>query len=228
MSVRSLVRMSCLALLMIAAGQVQAAFVVHTTDFIANGSRSHFNGFENIPNDGVFYTGGAGPYTEDTIAVQQVNATSPIWVTYSSGLSSLEGNFAWYPNGGDTGYTQISLSGGADFDAVGFRVGTGYFSGVSQYLYELLDNNVVVLSGAVSGASTYLGFEGGVFDTIRVRDSLSGGGSVTDGGFQALSIDSIETATNTVPEPASMVIWGIGALGMGLVARNRKKLAAAA
>ena len=43
--------MACMTLL-IAAGQVQAAPIVHTVDFIPDGSRSHFNGFESIPNDG--------------------------------------------------------------------------------------------------------------------------------------------------------------------------------
>jgi hypothetical protein len=220
MSVRNLFRMGFLAVLFATAGQVQAGFVVHTTDFINNANRTHFNGFENITTVGPFYDGGSGPYTEDTIQVQQINATTSIWVTYNFG-SGFEGNYGWYPNGGDNGYSEISLTGGSKFDLVGFNVGTGYFSGVSEYLFELLDNNSVVFSGAISGSSTYLGFSGGVFDTIRVRDSVGGGGNVTDGAFQAMTFDSIETAS--VPEPASMVIWSIGALGMGLVARRRAK-----
>ena len=211
-------------------GQVQAGIVVHTADFISNGTRTHFNGFEGIANDGIFYTGGS-LYTHDTIQVEQVNSSGDgIWVT-SGFWAGFEGDFGWYPNGGDHGYSAISLAGGGDFDSVGFNIGTG-FGSVVAYLYELLNDNIVVSSGSVAGTSSYLGFSGGGFDKIRLRDSVAGG-SVTDHAYQAMAFDSIETSAfslpllsnSSVPEPASIAMFGIGALGLMFALRRRRRMA---
>ena len=209
------------------AGQAQAAIIVHTSDFIA--TPSHFNGFEQIPNNGTFFTGGNGPYTEDTIQVDQVNGegANTIWVT-NFHWTGAEGTREWYPNSGDFGYTQISLTGGVDFQDVGFNYGTGFFN-PSVLSYELLDNALIVLSGTVASPDcfncnfpliTYLGFSGGGFDTIRMRDG--GPGSVTNGQFQALSLDSIETQDAAVPEPSTLGLIGLGLLGLGAMRRRRR------
>jgi hypothetical protein len=58
---------------------------------------------------------------------------------------------------------------------------------------------MVVLSGTASiidcdVAINYIGFSGGGFDTIRMRNGfINLGGTVTDGTIQALAIDNIET-----------------------------------
>jgi hypothetical protein len=218
-----------LAVLAAGVGQMQAAIGVHTADFIPDASRSHFNGFELIPNNGTFFTGGGGPYTEDTIQVQQINGDPPndIWVTF--GFWGSLGSFSWYPSGGDHGYTTVSLAGGLDFQDVGFNYGTG---GHDQHvtLYELLDNGVVVLSGSIpitewNSSTNYLGFSGGGFDTIRLRDANTGGGTVTDGSFNALALDNIETS-GAVPEPSTLVLWsGLGAVGAVMAWRRRKRQA---
>jgi len=202
-----------------AAVAVQAAPVVHTTDFINNAERTQFNGFESVPSDGTMYTG-SGTYTEGGITVQQDSpAAFGIWVTYNPGGG--EGNFAWYPNGGDNGYTTLSLSSGLDFGDVGFLIGSGN-STHSRAYFELWDDGALVLAGSVNHMTGfhYLGFEGGGFDTILLRDGVAGL-SMTDGTHNALAIDSIEVrASQQVPEPASMALAALGLAGLGITRRK--------
>ena len=199
-----------------------AAPTVNTSDFIADGTRTGFNGFEVITNDGTFYTGGAGPYTEGGISVRQVNADegNDIWVTYSSG-GQHQGSYSWYPSGGDFGYTEISLFGGGDFSTVGMLLGSG-FGTPSYYFYELLDGGSVVLAGYLTGSfSQYLGFSGGGFDTIRLADCsgcVASDTGVTDGHFQALAVDSIEVTGGGVPvgEAGRSALAAVAVIGLGL------------
>lgn len=211
--------------LVFAAASASAVPTPQTSDFIADGSRTGFNGFESIPNDGTSFTGGAGPYTEGGITVQQINGDpgNAIWVTYGGG-GQHQGSFSWYPNGGDFGYTQITLSGGGDFASVGMQLGSG-FRAPTLYFYELLDDGVSVLSGTLSGVfSQYLGFSGGGFDTIRIADCSGCNANSTkigDGHLQAVALDSIEITGGTVPEPGAIVLTVTGLIGLVLRRRQR-------
>lgn len=108
----------------------QALPVVQFSDFINDSLRSNFNGFENIT--GSHYDGSTA-YMEDGITVQQINgdAGNDIWVAYNG--SHQEGQRSWYPNGGDHGYTQISLSSGLNFEDVGMRIGSGFGQRTTKY-----------------------------------------------------------------------------------------------
>ncbi len=222
----SLLRKSLAVGGLLAATSALALPIVHTTDFIADGTRTAFNGFEAAPvillyGGFPFYAGGNGPYVEDGISVEQVNGDGPGSISMSASFPGSSGR-VWYPDGGDAGYTRITLSGGGAFQDVGFNYGSG--GGASLILYELYSGGSLVLSGTSAlGGVSYLGFSGGGFDTILVRDNLTNtGGPVANGAYQALRIDSIETqGTAAVPDqPATLALTAMAAAGL-LALRRR-------
>jgi hypothetical protein len=212
-----------------AAGGVEAGIIVHTDDFIPTASVTGFNGFEQIPigADGIHYAGGDGPYSEGGITVQQVNGKGQdsIWVPFFHP----QGSYGWYPDGGDSGYTKITNTLGGDFSSVEMQVGTGFGSGADLVLYELLEGGNVVLTGSIPGQGNdvahFLGFSGGGFDTILIRDeSGQPGATVTGGGLNALAVDAIEVAA--VPEPSAFVLVATAApFGLGYAWRRRRRAA---
>ena len=209
---------SAFALAALSIGAAQAA-TVQTTDYIA--SPTQFNGFEGIGSHTDF-----GPtYSEDGITVTQVNGEpNDIW-TWATPYVGGQGNFVWYPNGGDYGYTDISLQGGGQFADISFIAGSGFGGGAHSLYYELALGGSVVQSGTLSLVfGGWLGFAGGGFDEVRVRDSSGFTSSLNDGQLNAFAIDSIKTV-GAVPEPETyaLMLAGLGVLSW--VARRKQRAA---
>jgi hypothetical protein len=236
-------------------GQAAAAVVVQTSDSIDDATRSAYNGFESIPNNGWWYNGlpmsgngSYGPYAEGGITVQQV---LPNGYMNQGGVVvnafHPEGNHGWYAT--DFGYTTITMSDGSDFGHVGFIYSSGFTRVTPTYVYyslrkdgqEVAAGHVYFLSdpantGLISN-SAYLGFEGGGFDEIWLRncngpthfdsvlwknvldvqigDPFSA--SNLSGYSTALAIDGIETAP--LPEPGTLSLLTLG--GLMLLRRRR-------
>ena len=211
---------SAFALAALSIGAAQAA-TVRTTDHIT--SPTHFNGFEGISGGS---NGDFGPtYTEGGITVTQVNGeANDIWTT-STLYTGGQGNYSWYPNGGDFGYTDITLQGGGLFGDISFIAGSGFGGGAHSLYDELALGGSVVQSGTLSQVSgDCLGFSGGGFDEVRVRDSYSLTASLNDGQVNAVAIDSIKTV-GAVPEPETYALMLAGLCAVGWVARRKQRAA---
>ncbi len=195
------------------------AVTVYTSDFIPTLQRTHFNGFEG--------TSGITQIT-DLIKVVGVNVDDSI----SSWLVA-EGSNSWYHNGGDYGYTAITMSDNSDFVNIGMYVYNGWSDMTSVYYnYQVRNNGVVIASGSVLVSSMpsigignfrYLGFaaESTPFDQIYLSATNGSAQSPVNGSYQALCIDGVETSgTPTVPEPATFVLFGLALVNMIWIRRN--------
>jgi len=214
-----MIRMILGVFFFVGASLLQAASVV-TTDSIPDENRSNFNGFESNPCPSPS-SGNCPPiYTEDNIRVEQINGQGDdIWLTYFTP----EGSLGWYPNGGDNGYTSITLEDGGPILDIGFLRGSG--SNANILLFELWNSGVMVQSGSVPHQQvtegTYLGFLGGGFDEVRIRDGANIV-SFFDQSINALAIDAIELSSGNVVITGSVAppqpVPGLSLLGLGILA----------
>ena len=182
-------------------------------------SPGHVNGFEG---DGDDITAAPFSYIEDGIKVAQINGVQ-IAKSYGASLG-FPGQYSWYPNGGDYGYTEITLADGAAFTDVSLLTGSGWNPGAAAvYLnYSLLSDGGEVLSGSVLQTSAVfpVSFLGGGYDTIRLSATLGSPADVSDGHYQALAVDNIKAGVATLAEPSPLLLIGLGLLGV-LPARRR-------
>lgn len=206
---------------------LQAMPILQTSDFIADIDRTNFVSFDGLQ----LGASNSPSYTEDNVVVtQMLGEGDEIWSTCSSSCFTSPDGKAWYPDGGDFGYTVLTRGDGSEFVNVGLIYGGKTF--VAGIYYELLKDGVSVLSGGFEKTTVddgYIGFQGGGFDTLRLigptSDSFSGFNEFGDGTNQALPIDSIELSglrrESTVPNPATLALFGLGLAGLGW-SRRRK------
>jgi PEP-CTERM motif len=189
------------------------AITVETTNFIS--SPTNFNGFSSLPNSYPSNT----PYTEGGITVEYVGST----VIFNSIAFPGSSGQNWYGPG--QGYTEITLQNGASFQSVQFLVGSGSAPSYRpDFEYELLSLGVIVATGSVvnpGNPMSYLGFDGGGFDTILIQN-LHGGTTFDPHGDNAVALDSISAIAAAVPEPSTWAMMILGFAGVGFMAYRRK------
>ena len=184
---------------------VNAGLIVNTTDFIDESSLTHFNGFEGFSNS---FKNGKNYYEEGGIQVRQIFAQAGNDIILSS---SIEGERSWLPNGGDYGYTEITMASGDEFTALEFLFLGPNLNNQAVH-YSLWNDGQVVFEGALDIGKKeqgVLGFEGGGFDQLFVRSGYRNA-SIFDRSVNGLNIDSIQviSATSTpVPEPSAIAIF---------------------
>lgn len=181
---------------------LQQARAVSFVDVIPDSERDHFYGFENLPATGSFGTVASG----DNILVTQVNGDpDDTWTTFNN-YGGMEGARAWYPNGGDYGFTSIKLVDGARMNAIGMLLSNGKGDDGLPSLFSLRLEGVEQSGGTFTNPVTYsyVGFTGR-FDEIWLRTTARVPGVFGDGLRNSLAVDSIEVSRVPLPVPSLML-----------------------
>jgi len=224
--------MVCLAVLYATVGQLQAGFVtsydIDRTQPTGYGGWSHsYNGSVASNGDGTFkYSGGSGTMNDGVIGTAYYN--TQLFQTSDGSKITL------YL---DQSYTQIDKIRLYSF---------AYDSGNSNSLNSI-PGNITSVDVTIDGLTNTIlttGFGGSnngsstshelLLTSLALQNKTSGqiqlSNFQTDGRGGDFSISEITfqaVATAPVPEPATIALFGIGALGIRLVARRRKKQSAA-
>jgi hypothetical protein len=136
-----------------------------------------------------------------------------------------------YQDGGAYSMTSIALSSNADIEQIEFDVANGYGRGPQNVWVRAYNNGAATgfdfAFNTLAWPSTISVWTNGtVFDEIRVQsyiDSNSIQGNESQ--FGAASIDNVKVGTlqNAIPEPGSLLVWGVlGLASVGLTNRRRK------
>jgi hypothetical protein len=203
---------------MIFVAQAATAATVSFVDVIPDAQRDYFYGFENLPGSSSYGSSAAF----DNITVSQINGRSPgIWTTYLPGGG--EGARAWYPNGGDAGYTSIRTTDGTDFSALGLLSGSGAGEETAYYSLRRDGSEVAFGSFLNSVNLTYVGFTDAIFDEVWLLSSFRNDfGFFGDGSSNALVIDAIEIQVSVIPLPASLPLMFGALIFLGGVGYRRR------
>jgi hypothetical protein len=166
-------------------------------------------------------------WSQQGVRATQVAGDNAIWL--ASGFGN--GSRSWYPDGGDEGWTRITLDSGNNFDAVSFFGGSGWLQGIQTLYFELADDGGVVLSGTLPASflGSWFGFAGGDFDEVRLRASqgnITGlldcpsGGPIGVSGCNAAWLDDIRVGAAAVSAPATA---GLVLLALWAAALTRRR-----
>ena len=130
-----------------------------------------------------------------------------------------------YGNGGNHEWVTISLVGGGAFNAIDFLLGDGWgaFTGHDTNLrWETFNGTTSTGTGvqALQSGTTVGWTDVDGITSIRVAANRY----LTDlafGDYQAIAIDDLRIGGATVPEPASILLLGLGLAGLGARKRHR-------
>ncbi len=203
---------SCLAVLVATAGQVQAGVITYTdkTSFMAALASSSMDNFDNLPA-GFF----AGPHNRTVGAyTYQATAVNGFYRVGSGSDSWLSTNIATDP-------IEFTINAGGPTAIGGFFFATN-------------------LSGALTNSTVSVSINGGLFgQSVSTNSATNFFGWVSTDGTQISSLRVSTTDANTyptvndlilgqanfsaVPEPTSLAMFGIGASVAGITAARRRR-----
>jgi len=139
-----------------------------------------------------------------------------------------------YQNSGDQSLLHFQLTSGADFNQVQFDVSNGFNTPTTFAWIRLFNNGTAIGSGfdldVTSGGTVTVWTDGATtFDEVRVGTYFTATirNQHNAGNVSATAIDNIVAGTRgtgAVPEPATLAMFGVGALGLvGAALRRRKR-----
>lgn len=198
------------------------AIVVHdsesdfTMDLDPSFVSTNFMGFESLSS--ASYT--SPTYDEDGLQIEQVVGDNDIVTTQFDP----EGDRGWYPNGGDSGYSRITRIDNEDFSSLSLFRSSGSTNSAIRLIFELWDDGIKVLDGNLAHDNFsddnpgFIGFTGGGFDTLLIRDGLGMSTALNSGTTNTLAIDAVQAfgpaETAHVPEPSTLTVFLSGLLGL--------------
>lgn len=196
--------------LMVAASSVQAQVI--TFDDI--GINSSYVGFGNITYSGLSW--GTGWFAE---------SNSQYSTQYGNTYGAVSGEYAAF-NG--YGYLEVSVGGGV-FDFNG-----AYFTGWgSQDTAQSYTSSTITVEGynsgslvgnatMVLGATGYNWLQADLLGIDSLKFIASGSSQWWLMDDMTINVAASNTSNNSVPEPASLALMGLGLIGMGFLGRKKK------
>jgi hypothetical protein len=159
--------------------------------------------------------------TPTTAYVAYYTSTSGIFPSASPTYPGFSGGF-FYPIGGVSAPITVKPLDNADMYDVKFNAGSGFTGDADEFVsWNIWDDGSIVSTGSLTvlkGDQVDIAYHGG-FDSIDLYARNAEGGSTN-----ALALDNLIVNTSLVsrvPEPATMLLFGLGLVGLAGVRRYK-------